>query len=293
MKIEADTFAIVVGSEACNARCPFCISKMTPPMGMDVKAPLVNWRNFRKAGQLAKSAGVNTAFLTGKGEPTLFPDQITDYLEHLQEFDFPLIEMQTNGIRLAQQPEKYNPHLRKWYDFGLTTIALSVVHYLPEKNRQIYLPYQREYIDLPRLIDQLHIRGFSTRLTCMLVDGWIDSVESVTQLINFAKNNNVEQLTLRPITRPSDSRDLGTDEWTEKYHLKKPQQKQIEGYLELSGFRLRNSFYGAKIYDVQGQNVCLTNCLTVNPSQEPLRQLIFLPDGHIRYDWQYEGAIIL
>ncbi len=31
MKIQ--TFSIVAGSEACNARCPFCISKMTVPNG--------------------------------------------------------------------------------------------------------------------------------------------------------------------------------------------------------------------------------------------------------------------
>ena len=32
------TFSILAGSEACNARCPFCISKMTPPLGVDARS---------------------------------------------------------------------------------------------------------------------------------------------------------------------------------------------------------------------------------------------------------------
>ena len=78
MKIQ--TFSILAGSEACNARCPFCISKMTPPSGVELKEPKVNWRNFRKACLLAKQSGVTTAMFTGKGEPTLFPKQITKFL---------------------------------------------------------------------------------------------------------------------------------------------------------------------------------------------------------------------
>ena len=99
MKIQ--TFSIIAGSEACNAHCPFCISKMTPPQGVTLKTPAVNWRNFRIGAQFAKQYGVTTTMITGKGEPTLFPEQITKYLEELRCFNFPFLELQTNGILLA------------------------------------------------------------------------------------------------------------------------------------------------------------------------------------------------
>ena len=51
--------------------------------------------------------------------------------------------------------------------------------------------------------------------------------------------------------------------------------------------------HGAQVYDVQGQNVCLTDSLTIDAKSDDLRQLIFFPDGHLRYDWQYAGAILL
>ena len=120
------TFSIIAGSEACNARCPFCISKMTPPCGVELKQPQVNWRNFGVACELAKQSGVTTAMFTGKGEPTLFPEQISEYLERMAVYEFPLIEMQTNGIRLAEEPEQYKEHLGHWHDDGMTTIAISI-----------------------------------------------------------------------------------------------------------------------------------------------------------------------
>ncbi|MBU6451058.1 MAG: hypothetical protein KGS72_04715 [Cyanobacteria bacterium REEB67] len=50
--------------------------------------------------------------------------------------------------------------------------------------------------------------------------------------------------------------------------------------------------WGAKIYDVHGQNLCLSSCLTVSPDVNESRQLIFLPPGRITTDWQYAGAIL-
>lgn len=120
MKIQ--TFSIIAGSEACNARCPFCISHMTPPHGMELKEPEVHWRNFKKACRLAQLSGVTTAMFTGKGEPTLFPNQITKYLEALQDYDFPFIELQTNGIRMYDRQDEFDRHLSRWYHLGLTTL---------------------------------------------------------------------------------------------------------------------------------------------------------------------------
>ena len=112
MKIQ--TFSIVAGSEACNARCPFCVSKMTVPHGIDLKEPEVNMRNFGKACRLAKMSGATTAMITSKGEPTLFPEQVTRYMEALRPFEFPFIELQSNGIVLLQKRDRYKTYLDHW-----------------------------------------------------------------------------------------------------------------------------------------------------------------------------------
>jgi molybdenum cofactor biosynthesis enzyme MoaA len=291
MKIQ--TLSIVAGSEACNARCPFCISKMTPTLGVELREPEVNWRNFAIACNLAERCGVTTAMFTGKGEPTIFPEQITKYLRAMSGFRFPIIELQTNGILIIEGSENYAKHLRDWYGFGMTTIAISVVHFLPESNHVIYLPHRKDYIDLPQLIRTLHDHGMSVRLACIMACGFIDSRRSLQELIEFAREHKVEQLTIRPVNKPSDSRNAEAYEWTDRHYLRPEQLDDIRSFLQTSGVCLMTLIHGAQVYDVGGQNVCLTDSLTIDSKSEDLRQLIFFPDGHLRYDWQYSGAILL
>lgn len=289
------TLSIIAGSEACNARCAFCISKMTQPLGVAFREPEVNWRNFRIACRLAMRYGAVTAMLTGKGEPTLFPDQITKFLKELGKFDFPLIELQTNGIMLAEKREAYDPHLRAWYDLGMTTVAISVVHYDPEMNRRVYLPHKKQYIELPELIANLHEHGFSVRLCCVAANGFIDSSAKLDELARFAKENAVEQLTMTPVNKPDGNRSRNKEawEWTAEHHLASEQFDEIKDYLKRCAVRIRTLAHGAIVYDLNGQNVCLNNCLSVEPDTDDLRNLIFYPDGHMRYYWQYPGSTIL
>lgn len=321
------TFSILAGSEACNARCPFCVSAMTPPQGMTLKEPQVNWRNFRKACIVAARAACTTAMLTGKGEPCLFPDQITKYLTVLKEFerDFPMVELQTNGLSIfenkndtfwwsaitdthADEDAGYlvkqvdgklhslRGHLADWYKLGLTTVIISIVHYDRAMNHKVYTPHRStEYMDLPFLIEILHRWGFSVRLGCIGLDGFIDSGEKLANLIEFAKANKVEQLTYRPVNAPETTMNTDVAKWTRDHFLKREQREDIEAFVAQRGKLLPiNLVHGAKVYDIFGQNLCLTNCLTRDAEPDgSLRQMIFFPDGKLRYDWELQGAILL
>lgn len=293
MKIQ--TFSILAGSEACNARCPFCVSKMTPSNGVELKEPTVNWRNFRKACLLAKQCGVTTVMFTGKGEPTLFPDQITKFLRAMEEFEFPLIEVQTNGIAIIDKPDIYGEFLKTWYQLGMTTVAVSIVHYDPEKNREVYLPYRNSYINLPKLIDFLHNHGFSVRLICIMANGFIDDAVKLQNLLQFARTNKVEQLTTVLVNKPDKEHSRDTEEWqwTNTHHLTEKQLAEITDYIEKRGAHYMTLPNGARVFDINGQNLCLNACLTVHSEKDDLRNLIFFPDGHLRPYWQYEGALLL
>jgi MoaA/NifB/PqqE/SkfB family radical SAM enzyme len=225
--------------------------------------------------------------ITSKGEPTLFPEQISKYLRELQKFEFPFVELQTNGLALD---DKY---LDKWYKLGLTTVAVSIAHYDSEKNRQIYSPNKKSYTDLPKLVENLHSKGFSVRLACTMLKGFIDSPGELEKLVLFAKENEVEQLTVRPVNKPSQARDLKAYDWVDSHSLDSKQIGKIDNYLKRNGTLLLELPHGAQVYDVDGQNVCLTNCLTRDTDPEKIRQLIFFPDGHLRYDWEKKGAILL
>ncbi len=282
------TFSIVAGSLACNARCPFCVAPMTPANGIGTKEPEVNWRNFRKASQLARDGGCSTAMITSKGEPTIFPGQVTKFLEELQPFNFPIIELQTNGLLIADGRVS-DAVLQKWYDLGLTTIAISVVHYDRAKNKSIYTPH-REYQDLPALIAKLKAMKFTVRLATVMVKGYLDSVDEVKKMIAFATTNGVDQLTFRPVTKPDKSENESIYKWTTEHAVDEQLVVDCNAYLSENGSEILELAHGATVYDIGGQNVCITNCLTVQPRSEEMRQIIFYPDGATRYAWQFAGA---
>jgi molybdenum cofactor biosynthesis enzyme MoaA len=296
MKIQ--TLSIVAGSTECNARCPFCVSKMTCSNGVKKDYQNVNWHNFHKACRLAQVSGVTTVMITGKGEPTIFPGQVGTFLNELKKYDFPLVEMQTNGLLFSKKNSMglvLDHHAKSWYKAGLGMIAISVVHYIDKMNNKIYNPYETEYPNLSNTIKYLHEIGFSVRLSCVMVKGYIDSIESIMGMIEFAQNNKVEQLTFTPVNKTTAKKNDAYWEWADDHTLKTDKMNEIRNFFD--GRRegvavLMRLIHGATVCDVNGQNVCLSECLTTKNNDE-LRNLIFFPDGHLRYDWQYNGAILL
>lgn len=286
MKIQ--TFSIVAGTSVCNAHCPYCISKMTPKQGIGLKEPEVNWRNFEKACRLAEINGVTTVLITGKGEPTLYPEQITKFLENLKKFNFPLLELQTNGIALTKK--NYFSYLEKWYELGLTMIALSIVHYEQKSNKKIF---SDEYPELKTLIYKLHKIGFSVRLSCTMLKGFIDNAKELQNLIEKTKEWEVEQLSVRKLAMPKRSENNEILIWTKENVVDSNELDNIKKFVANNGNKLMTLQDGAQIYDVDSQNLCITDALTIKPKTDNLRQIIFFPDGHLRFDWQYKGATLI
>jgi molybdenum cofactor biosynthesis enzyme MoaA len=304
MKIQ--TFSIVVGGNKCNACCPYCVSKMTGKLECSTSIDDINWRNFNKACQFAKMSGVSTVLLTGKGEPTLYPDHITAYLRHLQQYCFPFIELQTNGIELEKlsKPLKGFPklptYLKKWYDLGLTTVSLSCVHWDDDKNKKIF---GEKYVGLKKNINLLHENKFSVRTSCVMAKEYIGDVDQVVEFLNKIydwDNQKVlaEQMTFRPVVYSGHVNTmleewLSCRDWVSEHSISQKKEKEIAKYFDDNSRLLLNLAHGAKVYDHEGQNISINNCLTSSTDPDDIRQLIFHPDGHLYYDWSSKAAIII
>lgn len=291
------TLSLVAGSEACNAKCDFCVARMTPDNGMNRKhVPLV-LDNLDIACRLAEKGGVTSALITGKGEPTLFPEDITAYLKVIPEY-FPLIELQTNAMTfsLPNSRRRMRKYLSRWRKMGLTTISISIVHFLDDLNQVIYCndgdKHRFPYPPLAETIELLKSYGYSIRLGCIGIRGYIDSAYLLAQLLEFAKKHQVSQVTWRPVATPDKARNTEVYRRATELSLAHSSIEAISDWAKLYGKKLLNLLH-AEVYDIGGQNLCLSNCLTIDPDYDTIRQLIYWPDGHIGYDWQYEGAIIL
>ncbi|MBI2483390.1 radical SAM protein [Candidatus Uhrbacteria bacterium] len=296
--MQIQTFSIVVGTKACNARCPFCVSSMTG-FGELPKRGAIELVHFAKACQLARLAGTTTVLMTGKGEPTLYPEEISEYLRLLVRSQFPFIELQTNALDIgwlardgrAKHAKSLERHtLAGWRQSGLNTVAISVVGIDPELNRPVY---HDDYPDLATTIKFLHEIGFTVRLCVMMQQGSVDTPEALQRVIDFCRINLVEQLTVRPIRKPDHSEDRDVSTYVVERGITHDQELVIRTWVERQGRRLLSLMHGAIVYDVGGQNVCLSDCLTNDSSNGDIRTLIFYSDGRLTYDWQYEGAVLL
>jgi molybdenum cofactor biosynthesis enzyme MoaA len=314
MKIQ--TMSIVVGGSACNAKCPYCVSRTTPLQGVLPKADEINWRNFKIACQLAQNCGVSTVLLTGKGEPTIFHQQITEYLGKLSNSPFPFKELQTNGILLERginpyarvvQSQKvffhnvsgYQPWMddfdvmEEWYDLGLTTICLSMVHYDSAKNHLIYQPHMSTgYMNLDKVVERIHKYKLNVRLSCIALNGYIDNPQEIENLVSYCKKMGIKQLTIRPMTAPKNVNNP-TTKWIGEHHLSFDQEDKMIQYINRIGSKTLELSHGGIVYDFNGQNLCWANCVTTNETTEDIRQIIFFPNGTISYDWTYQGAVLL
>ena len=292
--MEIQTASICVGGSACPNACPFCVAEQTPSMGVQPKPSPVDWRKFGAFLRAISMFRISTVLLTSKGEALIWKPLITDYLKRLQPCGVPFVELHTSGV-LLQNPESGH-ELDTWADLGLTTVALSVVHYDDAINAECY---RKPYPPLVETIKRIRSVGLTVRLNCMLVKGWIDTPEGVNQLLAFAKANDVAQVTIRPITAsdtpPPDARAAEVQAWT---RLHTPDENQLRTILnEYDGLGsearlLQELPHGAKVFDVNGQNLCVSNCLTHDPNSNTLRQIIWI-DNQIIHDWRFPGARLL
>lgn len=286
-------FSIVAGTSRCVTVCPFCVSGELATI-QNREVPKINHRNLLKGCELAKTSGVQTVMLTSRGEPTLFPDQITEYLETLEPYKFPFIELQTNGIPMARKFEKYKPYLEKWYELGLSTILISTVSNRPEINGEVYTPRTKQYIDLPELISNLHEIGFSVRLTAICTKAWMSTPEQIDEYLKFALENKVAQVTLRPLN--DEYRRETAQAWIDEHKMSEEDKVRIYDFLNTEGYKLMELSNIGNVFDYKGQNVMFSYALTKyndHNDGENKRNLIFFPDGQLRYEWEWEGARLL
>lgn len=288
--------SIVIGDSACIANCPFCVSGETP-CKKNINLPEFeekHWKRFSVATKLADRSGVDTVMFTSRGETTLYPEEITQYMNILKGEKFPFIELQTNGLMLDKRWNEYEAYLIDWFNKGMTTITISTVSEQRSINAEIYTPNDINYIDMESLAEKLHNIGFSVRLTCVMCKDWMDTPDKVQSYLDYAKEIGAEQVTMRPLN--DEYRRESAQNWINKHKMTDKQKMAIWNYLNTKGTALLELPRVGTVFDVHGQNVMFSKPLTKytrDTDPENGRNLIFFRDGHIRYEWEMDGGILL
>jgi len=290
--MKTHTFSIVVGTGACNAACPWCISKMT--CSEKPKSPEINQTRFLTACDIVEQArnGLVSVILTGKGEPMLFMDQISTYLELLRSYHFPLVDLQTNGTLIDMNIEQ----LTRWAQTGaLTLVCISIAHWDPKISNDM-MGIRWEGFDYRKAVSQLQHAGLAVRLNCTLMTDGVHKTADIDKLVEETRKCGADQLTIRDVEAPEQVLDCGEAAKLHAFSVKPHRMHDawLRDYLvQNGGTELLKLPHGASVLDYHGQNICVANCLTDTTDPDDIRQIIFFPDGRIAYDWKYPGARIL
>lgn len=282
------TLSVVLG-DTCNADCEFCISKLT--FKADRKYCPIWFKKLRKACMVAQMGGADTAIITSKHEPTMAGDpRLFNAINVCSEY-FPIIELQTNGMKLADADYR-----DKLMEAGLTTLAISGVSYRQDVNQKVI---SKNYPDLSELVPRYKDEGFLTRFcSIMIKETHGHDVKLLEREIEEIKNLGFHQLTLRIMGAPEKNlmqENKKADEvfeWVEENRLDFVEISEIKGYLE-SNFELMRKYpWGSLVYSGNGMSICIADCLSDVIDEHNYRYVIYYPDGHLRYRWDMPEALI-
>jgi hypothetical protein len=182
--------------------------------------------------------------------------------------------------------------LKDWRDEGLTLVCISMTHVEEAKNNELMGIRDRQY-KLWETVELLQETGLNVRLNCTMLKSGIHKPQDAERVITKCVMAGVDQLTFREVEMPDRVVNADVAAWIKG---EKPggATNRLHHYLEMKeATKLLVLPHGAIVYDVNGQNVCLSNCLTGTTNPDDIRQLIFFPDGRVAYDWRYPGARIL
>jgi pyruvate-formate lyase-activating enzyme len=303
---KVQTFSIVAGTMKCNAVCPDCVSKMTTNQKDYALFNFedVEWDNFKIAADIAVSAGAKTVLITGKGEATLYPEQINDYLKFLAEDRYkgmPMKELQTNGLVFHNQNFQKEGWLQKWYDNNLRVMSLSLVDVDNQVNEGFYCRKGEKYPPLEKAAELLQDIGYTIRLSITMMKGKVDGPDDIERVIDYCKRYAIPQLSVRPVRKPAGETFCPKiAQFVEANQLYEnpddPEHDQvriISDYVQKKGRLEQKLMHGAAVYTFKGQNLCLTDCLTHNPEEPGFRQLIFYSNGMLTPSWDADALRIL
>ena len=148
---------------------------------------------------------------------------------------------------------------------------------------------------MDKTIELLHNAGYKVRLSVTMMKNRVDDPEDIERVVQFAKENKIEQLSVRPVRRPEgDTYSLKTAQFVRDNELTPEQEKVIVEYIEANKDRIdERLMHDAVVYTFRGQNLCLTDCLTVRDEEEGHRQLIFYSNGMLTDSWTEDAKTLL
>lgn len=212
----------------CPNHCSFCINK-------DYLNTDISNEEFYKSLELLLDELKNLQIeitITG-GEPTLNKERFIKTIDMCKQYGFKCRTISTIGINLMK--EYNNKHLCEWLvDYGFThNINISRMAKEDSINNKILGNKNITNDDIERLGLFFKIRKSEMRISCNLINGYIDNFSKMLDFVEFYRNKGVDTIMFREL--------VGQNSLLLKYIISFNEQFE---YIET----LKGIYYTVKVY---------------------------------------------
>jgi MoaA/NifB/PqqE/SkfB family radical SAM enzyme len=277
----------VLGGPKCNAKCPDCAGRVLRPSARQVEGHNKAPRNIVPASRLALNYGAWTLSLTSSGEPTMYPDAITDTLKTLRDEHvyWPYINLFTNGINIGRDPVGMVNKMWEWKKLGLTSVVISIHSTDHETNAKMY-GNPDGMIPTPDVLNLIRKTGLCARVVMLLGRDNIGTLKEYKRSLDVLHDWGVGLVTSWQIKTNSGERIPQTPSWWE--------MAKIRTWIALKNEKVLGHAWNGVVYNYRGMNCRLTDYVTKHKSSDDfLRQLVLLPGGKVSFSWYQEGRFCL
>jgi len=268
--MRANNLTICVPNRGCDKNCKYCISKMTFEPESNYQLMV---RNAKKVAKIAEVAEVSSILFTGKGEPFL---NFYEMIGLIQKFNSFPVEIQTNGLLLAQRYEDFLPVL---YREGVNIIAISIDS-----------EFDQSMINLIENIPQYKML---VRL-CLNVTSKFP-LKPIKKVLDLCERLNVRQVIFRKVSIPKNIVSSNKADKTEEYIIENDGTANYDFILkECMKFQfIRETVDGSRLVGYKNMSILLSDyCIQSSNHTNDIRSLIYNQDGHLYTSWDHPGSIL-
>lgn len=282
------SLSIVVPTKSCWNDCAFCVSKMHHENygksilfeGCPIPSP------YLKRIKFVRDEGCNSMILTGTAEPQQNLEFVYKLLTANRMLIKPFynISIQTTGSNLTPRD------IQELSYAGVTTLALSISSIDNERNWNIiHTPKQMRSMTIEALANTAKERNMNVRACLNLTDEFYTMSFHPESFFNWAKENNIDQLTFRKIYKDGENEKSA---WISKHEFPDDRFTAIKSYIKREGTPISRLPYGFIQYSVHGISTVIDdNCMSKDNIDE-IKYAILRPNGHLYSRWDDTGSLI-
>jgi len=309
VRVYANANLSIYSAQTCNARCPFCVEELRPAsrgaeLARQKTVERDDGRYFTQLERVLVALGplAPTVSVTG-GEPSLDP-RLPAILRLLADHDAHLKKrtLTTNGSGLLEV--RQGRRVLDWIiESGVRHLNISLAHPDPERNAVLMqLPHGLSLSELREVVSQARAGGTRVRLSCVLVQGAIDSLDGIRRYLDFAAGLGVDNViyrqlmktdsaahTVNHVIRFSDSRRV----FLEPLLLALGRDTDFTFCKQIVGYYYYVEVWRYGSLDVVFEEADLAQLETAKHADpEVIHELVFHPNAELASTWQpWDGVL--